>query len=158
VGSGSARSTLRVGYTKDRQAFGVPIASFQVIAHGLADIATDLDGAKLLSWEAAWARDELPRRAAELSSMAYLIAVEAARSATEGSLHLFGGYGFMLEYDVQLYFRNAKAWGLLLGDASHEADVLADILWTEGGRRRTSTSNQRRLSFAPTCAHSWPST
>jgi alkylation response protein AidB-like acyl-CoA dehydrogenase len=110
-GVGQRALDLAVAYTKDRQAFGVPIASFQVIAHGLADIATDLDGAKLLSWEAAWAHDELPRRAAELSSMAYLIAVETARSATEGSLHLFGGYGLMLEYDVHLEVAAVRTLG-----------------------------------------------
>jgi alkylation response protein AidB-like acyl-CoA dehydrogenase len=128
-GVGRRALQLGVSYAKERQAFGVPIATFQTLAHRLADQATVLDGAQLLTWEAAWSHDGDVQRSAQLSSMAYLIAVDAARTTAEDVLHLFGGYGFMLEYDIQLHFRWAKAWGLLLGDFTHESDVLAGLLW-----------------------------
>ena len=110
--TGLAARALEIGveYVTERQAFGVPIGSFQAVAHGLADAATAVDGAVLLGREAAWAADEAPGRARELAALAFAFSTEAARQASYRSLHYHGGYGFMLEYDIQLYFRRAKAW------------------------------------------------
>jgi alkylation response protein AidB-like acyl-CoA dehydrogenase len=110
VGIGARALEIGVGYVKERKAWGVPIGSFQAVAHRLADSATALDGARLLAWEAAWAVTEDPARAPELAAMAFAFAYEAARDATHRSLHFHGGYGFMMEYDVQLYYRRARAW------------------------------------------------
>jgi alkylation response protein AidB-like acyl-CoA dehydrogenase len=133
---GSGRRALRLGieYASEREAFGAKVASFQAIAHRLADTATALDAAQLLSWEAAWAHDDRPADSAvpgagPLSSMALILAADAAATATRESLHVFGGYGFMLEYDIQLYFRRVKATTLLVGDISRESEHLADLLW-----------------------------
>jgi alkylation response protein AidB-like acyl-CoA dehydrogenase len=107
---GSRSIEIGVDYVKERRAFGVPIGSFQAVAHGLADAATAVDGSLLLAREAAWAAAADPGRAAELAALAFAFSAESAREASYRSLHYHGGYGFMLEYDIQLYFRRAKAW------------------------------------------------
>jgi alkylation response protein AidB-like acyl-CoA dehydrogenase len=116
VGVGARALELGIAYVKERKAWGVPIGSFQSVAHRLADSATALDGARLLAYEAAWAVDEEPARAAELAAMAFVFAYESARDATYRSLHYHGGYGFMMEYDIQLYFRRARAWANVYGE------------------------------------------
>jgi hypothetical protein len=130
--TGAGRSALRLGidYAREREAFGAKVASFQAIAHRMADVATALDAAQLLALEAAWAHDGRPADAAALSSMALILAAETAGSATKESLHVFGGYGFMLEYDIQLYFRRVKAMTLVAGDIKREPERLADLLWS----------------------------
>ncbi len=88
-----AARALEIGveYVKERKAWGVPIGSFQGIAHRLADSAAAVDGARLLAYEAAWAVDDQPERAAELAAMAFAFAYETARDATYRSLHFHGG-------------------------------------------------------------------
>jgi alkylation response protein AidB-like acyl-CoA dehydrogenase len=110
AGLGARAIEIGVDYVKVRRAFGAPIGSFQAVAHGLADAATSVEGATLLAREAAWATAADPDRAPELAALAFAFAAEAAREASYRSLHYHGGYGFMLEYDIQLYFRRAKAW------------------------------------------------
>jgi alkylation response protein AidB-like acyl-CoA dehydrogenase len=109
---GVAARSLEIGveYVKERKAFGVPIGSFQAVSHGLADAATALDGGTLLAREAAWSADVEPARTPELGPLAFAFCTEAAREASYRSLHYHGGYGFMLEYDIQLYFRRARGW------------------------------------------------
>ena len=110
VGLGARSLEIGVEYVKEREAFGVPIGSFQAVAHRLADSATALDGARLLAYEAAWAVEDDPGRATELAALAFAFAAEAARDASYRSLHFHGGYGFMMEYDIQLFWRRARAW------------------------------------------------
>jgi alkylation response protein AidB-like acyl-CoA dehydrogenase len=129
VGLAGAALELGVEYAKQRHQFGVPIGSFQSIAHGLADVATSVDGALLLAREAAWASDEGEPDATALAHMAFLFAARSAQQTTAVALHVHGGYGFTLEYDVQLYHRRAKAWPLLLGDPRRGALHLADALF-----------------------------
>jgi alkylation response protein AidB-like acyl-CoA dehydrogenase len=105
-----------VAYVKERRQFGVPIGAFQAVGHRLADAATALDGARLLVYEAAGAVDEGWARAATLADMAFGFAAETAQRVAAESLHFHGGYGFMVEYDIQLYFSRAKAWALVGGD------------------------------------------
>ena len=109
---GIAARALEIGveYVKERRAWNVPIGSFQAVAHPLADSAAAIDGARLLVHEAAWAGTAEPGRFAELAAMAFAFAAETARDATYRGLHVHGGYGFTAEYDVQLYYRRARAW------------------------------------------------
>jgi alkylation response protein AidB-like acyl-CoA dehydrogenase len=100
----------------------------------MADMATQVAGSELLSRKAAWAHDRCGDGDSQrLSSMALLFATEAANNVGKEALHLFGGYGFMLEYDIQLYFRRAKAWPLVFGPPVREPEFLAELL--------TSTTN-----------------
>ncbi|HEV2310559.1 MAG TPA: acyl-CoA dehydrogenase family protein, partial [Acidimicrobiia bacterium] len=126
VGLGSRALALGVDYATTRRQFGVPIGSFQAIQHRLADVATTLDAAALLVRRAV--DDPSPVAAA----MAFLSATAAARAAAGAGLHVHGGYGFMAEYDIQLYFRRASAWPLVLGDPADERDRLADLLEVDG--------------------------
>ncbi|MBS1847394.1 MAG: acyl-CoA dehydrogenase family protein [Actinobacteria bacterium] len=125
---GLARAALDLGvtYAKERRQFGVPIGSFQAVAHPLADVACALDGAELLAAKAVWALDENETIGPRFASTAFCFAGETAERATKIALHTHGGYGFMDEYDVQLYFRRAKSTRLLLGDPRRELQVLAD--------------------------------
>lgn len=110
VGLGGRAMEIGVEYVRERKAFGVPIGSFQAIGHGLADAATAVEGGTLLAREAAWSGDAEPARFPELAALAFGFCAEAAREASYRALHYHGGYGFMLEYDIQLFFRRAKAW------------------------------------------------
>ena len=118
LGMGARSLELAVEYVKERRAFGAPIGSFQAVAHGLANAATAVDGSRLIAREAAWAADEDEPRATELACLACGFCSEAARDASYRSLHYHGGYGFMLEFDTQLYYRRAKAWPAVFGEPS----------------------------------------
>ena len=122
---------LGVSYVKARKAFGVIIGSFQAIQHRLADLVVAGDGAQLLVYEAAWARDTGQPEAAALASMAFLFNADTAFRTTRECLQFHGGYGVTLEYDIQLYFRRAKAWPLALGDPKREYQQLADLAYPE---------------------------
>lgn len=129
VGLGAEALELAVVYVRERRQFGVPIGLFQVVQHRLADIATEIDGARLLAQEAAWSADEGEDDAVVLGGMAFAYAAQTAQHAAAESLHFHGGYGFMLEYDIQLYFRRAKAWALVHDDPRHEYRSVAELLW-----------------------------
>jgi alkylation response protein AidB-like acyl-CoA dehydrogenase len=129
--AGLARATLDVGvqYAKDRHQFGVPIGSFQALQHRFADLHTRTDGSRLLAYEAIWALDEDDPTAPGRAAQASWFCGEVAEEAAGFSLHVHGGYGFMLEYDVQLHVRRAKATRLLLGDPRAELRTIADRRW-----------------------------
>lgn len=127
VGLGAGALELARTYVIERHQFDVPIGSFQSVQHGLADVDVALGGAQLLARKAAWAFDSALTNTAELAAMAFLFAAEQARRASERALHYHGGYGFMEEYDVQLFYRRAKGWALILQDPDREYARLADL-------------------------------
>jgi alkylation response protein AidB-like acyl-CoA dehydrogenase len=120
---------MSVEYAKVREQFGKPIGSFQAIQHGMAEVAVALDGARLLARKAAWAFEAEPAGAPRLARMALLFCGEVAQTAATRSLHYHGGYGFSMEYDIQLYFRRAKGWLLALDDPAREYQSLADLMY-----------------------------
>jgi alkylation response protein AidB-like acyl-CoA dehydrogenase len=125
AGLGMGALDLVRTYVVERQQFGRPIGSFQAIQHTLADIAVALDGAQLLARRAAWAFDGNRADAPDLAAMAFLFASEQAQRTSERALHFHGGYGFMQEYDIQLYYRRAKGWPLVLDAPAREYQRLA---------------------------------
>lgn len=129
--AGLARRALELAadYSRERHQFGKAIGSFQGIAHPLADSLTDVDGARLLVWRAIWAIAQGSPEAAANVSMAWWWATQSSANAVARALHTFGGYGVSLEYDIQLYYRRAKAWALLAGDPRQELYAVADRLW-----------------------------
>jgi alkylation response protein AidB-like acyl-CoA dehydrogenase len=131
IGLGRRALEIGVEYVLQRKAFGVQIALFQTIQHRLADDATALDGGRLLAYKAAWAQDAAMSEASALATMSLLFASEAAFKTASDSLHFHGGYGYTLEYDIQLYFRRAKAWALLAGDRRSAYATLAHRLYDE---------------------------
>jgi 3-oxochol-4-en-24-oyl-CoA dehydrogenase len=129
--AGLGREALQIAaaYATERIQFDRPIGTFQAVAHPLADAVTDVEAARLLVYEALWAIDRGRPDASALISMAFAWATPAATRAVRRSLHTHGGYGLSLEYDVQLYYRRAKAIPLLAGDPSDELLRVADRLW-----------------------------
>ncbi len=117
VGMGAAAHGEVCRYAAERRAFGGIIGGYQGVAHPLADDATNLDGARLLVQEAAWALDVGTLRGRELAAMAFAFASETVERATYDAIHFHGGYGFMLEHDVQLFYRRARTWARVWGDA-----------------------------------------
>ncbi len=107
VGGAERALELTVQYARDRVQFGKPLGAFQSIAHYLADAQTRLDGARTLVLEAAWAHAS-GQPCARLAPMAKLFACRTFRDLTAMAQQVFGGVGFTVEYDVQLYFRRAK--------------------------------------------------
>ena len=130
-------------YVKDRSQFGRPVGGFQAVQHGLADCVGPVEGSRLLAAKAAWALDEGLQGAldfahndvddpAALAAMAFAFAAETAAFTTKKAVQYHGSYGVSLEYDIQLYFRRARGWPLVLGDPAHQHRELADLLWPAG--------------------------
>jgi alkylation response protein AidB-like acyl-CoA dehydrogenase len=127
---GGARQALdiTVQYAKDRRQFDKPLGAFQAIAHYLSDAVTAVDGAETLVYEAGWARSE-GRPVERLAPMAKLFACRTFRDVTATGQQVFGGIGFTVESDIQLYFRRAKQLELSWWDTRHlEELVAADVL------------------------------
>jgi alkylation response protein AidB-like acyl-CoA dehydrogenase len=124
VGGARYALDITVQYAKDRVQFDKPLGAFQAIAHYLSDAVTALDGAELLVWEAAWARSE-GRSVARLAPMAKLFACSTFRDITAMGQQVFGGVGFTVEYDVQLYFRRAKQLQLSWWDDRYLEELIA---------------------------------
>jgi len=128
VGVADRVQEITVQYAKDREQFDKPIGAFQSIAHYLADRQAELDGARTLVHEAAWAR-ATGRSVARLAPMAKLFAAKVARDLTATAEQIHGGNGFTVDYDVQLYFRRAKALQVSWwGDRYLEEMIAADVL------------------------------
>ena len=119
---------ITVQYAKDRKQFDKPIGAFQAISHYLADAVTQLDGGKTLVYEAAAAR-AAGRDIRRLAPMAKLFACQTYRDATAMCQQVWGGVGFTIEYDIQLYFRRAKQLQLSWWDTRYlEELIAADVL------------------------------
>src|SRR3546814_477688 len=116
-------------YSNNRTQFGRKIGSVQGLAPPLADSIADVDGARLLVWQAISAVASGMPDAGAMISMAFWWATEAAGRATERALRTFGGYGVSLENDIQLYYRRAKALSLVVGDPEAELRRVGDRLW-----------------------------
>lgn len=124
VGGAQRAHELGVDYAKVRHQFDKPLGAFQAIAHYLADRSAEIDGAQALVWQAAWNHDNghgLDR----FAPMAKLFACETFRKATATTLQIFGGNGFTVDYDIQLYFRRAKQLELSFWDARYLEELVA---------------------------------
>ena len=107
---GGARYALEITnqYAKDREQFDKPLGAFQAISHYLADASTAVEGGTVLVYEAAWSLAQ-GRDISALAPMAKMFACQTYRDTTAMGEQVFGGVGFTLEYDIQLFFRRAKA-------------------------------------------------
>jgi len=124
--SGGAEHALdiTVQYSKDRFQFGKPIGAFQSISHYLADAVTRVDGSRTLVYEAAWARAN-DRDISRLAPMAKLSACDTYRDLTAMAQQVWGGVGFTVEYDIQLYFRRAKQLQITWWDSRYLEELIA---------------------------------
>jgi alkylation response protein AidB-like acyl-CoA dehydrogenase len=128
AGGARVAHEITTQYAKDRKQFDKPLGAFQAIAHYLADGISAVDGAEVLAYEAAWARSE-GRDVTRLAPMSKLFAGQTFRDVTAVGQQVFGGVGFTLEYDIQLYFRRAKQLQLSWWDDRYlEELIAADVL------------------------------
>jgi len=118
-------------YAKERQQFGQPIANFQAIQWMLADMATQIDAARLLTYRAAYLQDKgLPF--IKEAAMAKVFAPEAAMFVTTKAIQIYGGYGYVKEYPLERYFRDAKITGIYEGTDEMQRMTIARQLIREG--------------------------
>ena len=107
VGVARAAFELAMQYSKERTQFGVPIAMNQAIHFLLADMAMDIEAARLLTYKGAWLLDQGKRNTKE-SSFAKAFAADLAMRVTTDAVQIYGGYGYMRDYPVEKLMRDAK--------------------------------------------------
>jgi alkylation response protein AidB-like acyl-CoA dehydrogenase len=124
IGGADRALEITVQYSKEREQFDKPIGSFQAISHYLADAATLVSGGKMLVYEAAWAR-ATGRPVSRLAPMAKMFACQTYRDVTAMCEQVYGGYGFTVDFDIQLYFRRAKELQLSWWDTRYLEELVA---------------------------------
>ncbi|HVP69340.1 MAG TPA: acyl-CoA dehydrogenase [Anaeromyxobacteraceae bacterium] len=124
LGIARAAHEEAVAYAKERKAFGQPITQFQAIQFMLADMATELDAARLLVWRAATLKDRGVRHSAE-SAMAKLYASEMCERVTSKAVQIHGGYGYVKEYDVERHWRDSRITEIYEGTSEIQRLVIA---------------------------------
>ena len=124
VGIARAAYEAALAYAKQRKSFGKPIAEHQAIAFMLADMATDIDAARLLVLRAAALKDQGVRHTAE-SSMAKLYASEMSHRVTHKALQIHGGYGYSKEFDVERYYRDSRITEIYEGTSEIQRIVIS---------------------------------
>jgi alkylation response protein AidB-like acyl-CoA dehydrogenase len=128
LGIASGAYELALAYSKERKAFGKPIADHQAIQFKLADMATEIEAARMLCLKAAWLKDQ-GQSYARASSMAKLFASEVAMKTTVEAVQIHGGYGFVKEYHVERLMRDAKITQIYEGTSEIQKIVISrDIL------------------------------
>ena len=124
VGIARAAYEYALNYAHERKQFGQPIASFQAVAFMLADMAIQIDAARLLTWRAAWLYDQGKPCTLE-ASMAKAMAADVAMKVTTDAVQVLGGYGYMREYPVEKYMRDAKIMQIYEGTAQIQRLVIS---------------------------------
>jgi butyryl-CoA dehydrogenase len=114
-----------LAYSQQREQFDQKLSEFQAIQFYLADMATEIDAARLLTWKAAWAKENQKRYTLE-AAQAKLFASEMAQRATNKALQIHGGYGYTKEYNVERYFRDARITEIYEGTSEIQKMVIAD--------------------------------
>jgi acyl-CoA dehydrogenase len=127
VGIAQAALDLSLSYAKERQQFGQPIANFQAIQWMLADMATQVEAARLLVHQAAYLKDKgLPF--VKEGSMAKVFATETAMAATTTAVQIYGGYGYTKDYPLERLFRDAKVTEIYEGTSEIQRRTIAKQL------------------------------
>jgi acyl-CoA dehydrogenase len=126
IATGIARAAMEhaIDYAKQRQQFGKPIAEFQAVQFMLADMATDIEAARLLTMKSAWMLDEGQRNTL-VSSHAKRFAADMAMKVTTDAVQIFGGYGYSREYPVEKLMRDAKLIQIYEGTSQVQRLVIA---------------------------------
>jgi alkylation response protein AidB-like acyl-CoA dehydrogenase len=124
VGIAQAAFDEAFKYAHEREQFGQPIVNFQSIQFKLADMAMRIEAARLLTHSAAWKKDRLGREASKYISMAKLFASETANWVANQALQIHGGYGYVKEYPVERYFRDARITEIYEGTSEAQRIVI----------------------------------
>jgi alkylation response protein AidB-like acyl-CoA dehydrogenase len=132
VGAARKDSEMAIEYAKNRVAFGRPIGSFQSVQHMLADMLLHVDGGEMLTFEALWKMDQGLPASVEVSQ-AKAFCNEKCESVVRTSQVIHGGIGFMMEFDLHLWFRRVTAWSLRMGTTyDHRAKIASALLDVPG--------------------------
>jgi alkylation response protein AidB-like acyl-CoA dehydrogenase len=127
VGVARAAYEYAFQYARERVQFGKPIMAKQAIRFMLADMATEIDAARLLTWRAAWRADQgLPCNVQ--ASMAKAFAADMAMRTTTNAVQILGGYGYMREYPVEKWMRDAKILQIVEGTSQIQKVVISQML------------------------------
>ncbi|HZU27292.1 MAG TPA: acyl-CoA dehydrogenase family protein [Bryobacteraceae bacterium] len=124
IGTAVGAYEAALKYSKHRRQFGRPISEFQTIQNKLADMATNIDAARLLTWRAARMKDD-GRRVTKESAMAKLFASEMAVRVCDDALQIHGGYGFIKDYPVEKFYRDVKLCTIGEGTSEIQRLVIA---------------------------------
>jgi butyryl-CoA dehydrogenase len=124
VGIATAAYEAALAYARERKSFGVPIGQHQMVQWMLADMATAIEAARLLTLRAAWGKDRGAVYGPQ-AAMAKLFAAETAMRVTTDAIQVHGGYGFIKEYQVERYFRDAKITQIYEGTSQIQKLVIA---------------------------------
>jgi alkylation response protein AidB-like acyl-CoA dehydrogenase len=124
IGGARHAFDITLQYSKDRHQFDKPLGAFQAISHYLADASTTVEGGTILVYEAAWS-DANGRDISRLAPMAKLFACRTFRDVTAMGQQVFGGIGFTVEADIQLYFRRAKQLQISWWDDRYLEELIA---------------------------------
>ncbi len=132
MATGTAQGALdrTLEYSKEREQFGRKIAQFEISQHIIAEVATAVEQARMLTYLAAWSYDNGQGKAeSKLASMAKITATNAAVNAGNYAIQLFGGYGYMVEYEVESFNRDAKLLQVIEGsEGSQKSAIAAEIV------------------------------
>jgi len=131
LGIAQAAFDKALTYAKERQQFGQPIANFQAIQWMLADMATQIDAARLLTYRAAYLQDKGLSFVKE-ASMAKVFAAETSSFVTNKAIQIYGGYGYVKEYPLERYLRDAKITEIYEGTSEMQRMTIARQLIREG--------------------------
>jgi acyl-CoA dehydrogenase len=115
VGVSRAAFEYSRDYAKDREQFGMKIAQKQAIAFMLAEMATEIEAIRLLTWEAAWMMDQGKEEASKFAYLAYTGAVDMTMMVTDRAVQILGGHGYIREHPVELWMRNGRGFSSTLG-------------------------------------------
>jgi alkylation response protein AidB-like acyl-CoA dehydrogenase len=118
---------MTLAYVKDRKQFGVPVGSFQAVAHRCAQMLLSTETARSTAYFAAWAADADPERLPEAAALAGAAAADAGKEVTASAIQAHGGIGFTWEADVHWLYKRAQLDALLLGGARRHRAALARI-------------------------------
>jgi alkylation response protein AidB-like acyl-CoA dehydrogenase len=124
VGLAQGAYDAALKYSKQRKQFGRFISEFQAIQHKLADMATSIEAARLLTFQAGWMKDQ-GRRVSKESAMAKLFASEIAVRVADEALQIHGGYGFIKDYPVEKFYRDVKLCTIGEGTSEIQRLVIA---------------------------------
>ena len=130
VGMAQGALDRAMRYAKERVQFGRPISDFQVIQHKLADMATQIEAARLMTYKAAWFVD-MGRIVPKWTCMAKNFATTAAGRTISEALQIFGGYGYLAEYDIERYYRDVRITELYEGTTEIQKNMVARFLLRE---------------------------
>ena len=136
VGIAAGALEKAVAYSAERKQFGKPITSFQGVQFMLADMATQVEAARALIYQAARTIDAGEKNVAGISAMAKVFASDTAMRVTTDAVQVFGGYGYMKEYPVEKMMRDAKITQIYEGTNQIQREVIALSLIKESLRKK----------------------